>query len=96
MGASRRLQFDKLILRPEDRIGIVGPNGAGRSTLVQHLIANLNLPEDRVVYVPQEIERVQAKRILNDVRQLPPQQLGQVMTVISCLGSRPERLPRAS
>jgi macrolide transport system ATP-binding/permease protein len=92
MGASRRLQFEKLILRPEDRLGIVGPNGVGKSTLVRHLIDNLNLPEDRVVYVPQEIERVQAKRILNDVRQLPPQQLGQVMTVISCLGSRPERL----
>jgi macrolide transport system ATP-binding/permease protein len=92
MGESRVLQFENLVLRPEDRVAIVGPNGAGKSTLVRHIIANINLPEDRVVYMPQETERIHATQILNDVRRLPRRQLGDVMSVISCLGSRPERL----
>jgi ATPase components of ABC transporters with duplicated ATPase domains len=50
------------------------------------------VPEDRVVYIPQEIERSRASQILKDVRQLPSARLGQVMAVISCLGSRPQRL----
>jgi macrolide transport system ATP-binding/permease protein len=92
LSASRLLQFEQLVLRPEDRVAIVGPNGAGKSTLVRHIIANLNALDDRIVYIPQETERVQAAHILEDVRQLPPARLGQVMTVISCLGSRPQRL----
>ena len=92
LGGSRFLQFEKLVLGPEDRVAIVGPNGAGKSTLVRHIIKNITVPEDRVVYMPQEIERSRAAQILKDVRQLPPARLGQVMTIISCLGSRPQRL----
>ena len=92
LGGSRVLQFDKLILGPKDRVAIVGPNGAGKSTLVRHIIKNITVPEDRVVYIPQEIERSRASQILKDVRQLPSARLGQVMAVISCLGSRPQRL----
>jgi ATPase subunit of ABC transporter with duplicated ATPase domains len=50
------------------------------------------LPLERVVYLPQEIERNDAIQTLHQVRQLPRQELGDVMTIISCLGSRPERL----
>ena len=89
---SRVLQFENLVLRPKDRIAIVGPNGAGKSTLVRHIVANLQLPPERVVYLPQEIERGDAIRALQHVRQLPRQQRGDVMTIISCLGSQPERL----
>ena len=46
--------------------------------------------------MPQEIERFHATQILNDVRQLPSQRLGDVMSIISCLGSRPERLLESS
>jgi ATPase subunit of ABC transporter with duplicated ATPase domains len=92
LGASRVLEFEKLVLGPEERVAIVGPNGTGKSTLVRHIIAHLNVPKDRVVYIPQEIGRVQTAEILKNVRQLPPARLGQVMTVINCLGSRPQRL----
>ena len=47
-------KFESLFLGPEDRVAIVGPNGAGKSTLIRHIVANINLPEDRVVYMPQE------------------------------------------
>jgi ATPase subunit of ABC transporter with duplicated ATPase domains len=92
LGESRSLRFDELIVRPADRIAITGPNGAGKTTLVRHVLSRLDLPVERVVYVPQEIDRASSARILADVRQLAPTRLGRVMAGISCLGSRPQRL----
>jgi macrolide transport system ATP-binding/permease protein len=92
IGQSRVLEFENLALRPQSRIAIVGPNGAGKTTLVRHIIANVQIPPERLVYLPQEIERSDAIQTLDNVRQLPRQQLGDVMTIVSCLGSRPERL----
>jgi macrolide transport system ATP-binding/permease protein len=92
MGESRVLHFENLSLEREDRVAIVGPNGAGKSTFIRHMLECLTLPSDRIVYMPQEIGKERAIEILNGVRELPPDQLGNVMTIISCLGSRPERL----
>jgi ATPase subunit of ABC transporter with duplicated ATPase domains len=50
------------------------------------------LPEKKVVCLAQEIDAATARRIVADVRQLPDSRLGDVMTFVSCLGSRPERL----
>jgi ATPase subunit of ABC transporter with duplicated ATPase domains len=50
------------------------------------------LPRGRLVYMPQEIDRGEASRLLAAVRALPDGQLGDVMTVISCLGSQPRRM----
>ena len=50
------------------------------------------LPADKVVYVAQEIGRPEARQVLAAVRRLPEARLGEVMSVVSCLGSRPQRL----
>jgi ATPase subunit of ABC transporter with duplicated ATPase domains len=92
LGRDRRLVFPELAMMPEDRIALVGPNGSGKSTLIRHLIGQLRLPEDNVVYMPQEIDQADGRKIIQDVRQLPREPLGKVMTIISCLGSRPDRL----
>ncbi len=92
LGAARRLSFPDLAVGPDDRIGVVGPNGAGKSTLIRHLVERLELPAERFVYVPQEIDLAGSRRILDDARRLGKRELAPVMTFVSCLGSRPERL----
>ena len=63
-----------------------------KSTLVRHLLARLNVPEEKVVVMPQEVTAASAQQILDEARSIPREQLGHVMNVVSRLGSRPHRL----
>lgn len=92
LGEGRRLRHPALVMRPDDRVALTGPNGGGKSTLVRQVVAHLNLPAERVTYVPQEIDATQSREILDGARALPHDELGRMMTVVSCLGSRPGRL----
>lgn len=92
LGAGRKLFFPDLAMRPDDRIAVSGLNGAGKSTLIRHVISYARLPEDRITYIPQEIDLKDTGRIMDEIKRLPKEKLGHVMTVVSCLGSRPGRL----
>jgi len=88
----RNLFLPNLAIRPEDRIGISGPNGAGKSTIIRYIMNTLKIPAERITYIPQEINLTETSEIIRKIKTLPRQKLGHVMTVVSCLGSRPERL----
>jgi ATPase subunit of ABC transporter with duplicated ATPase domains len=92
LGADRVLHAPRLSMRPEDRVAITGPNGAGKSTLVRRILRDVNVPREKVISMPQEIDAGEAVRLLDDARRLPSTELGHVMNVVSRLGSRPQRL----
>ncbi len=92
LGNGVPLVFPELPITPQDRIAIIGSNGAGKSTLIQHIVNRLDLPGQKIVYIPQEINRLKARKIVNFARNLPKTKLGDAMTFVSCLGSNPQRL----
>jgi len=92
LGQRRQLAYPNLSIRPTDRIALTGANGSGKSTLVRHLIAALEVPPEQLTYVPQEIEADESREMLDQARQLAKKQLGHLMTIVSRLGSRPDRL----
>lgn len=92
MGGERQLHYPDLCVKSDDRIAITGPNGAGKSTLVRHLLQHVNLQPERITYIPQEIDVLEAKSILAQALELPSERRGQVFTIVSRLNSRPERL----
>jgi ATPase subunit of ABC transporter with duplicated ATPase domains len=92
LSPERRLHFPELVMRPRDRIALTGPNGGGKSTLVRHIVGTAALPSERLLYIPQEVDRNTARELLSRVRRLPREQLGHLMTTVSRLGSRPPRL----
>lgn len=92
LGEGRKLIFPELSMAPDDRIALTGPNGAGKSTLIRHILEHLNIPEERLVYLPQEIDIETSRKIKADVEKLSNQELGQVMTIVRRLGSHPQRL----
>ena len=88
----RRLLFPDLRLQPQSRVALTGPNGSGKSTLLAHLRPHFKVDADRMVYVPQEISREEARQVMADVRALSRDRLGHLLTIVSSLGSRPQRL----
>jgi len=86
------LLFPELVMAPDDRIAVTGPNGYGKSTLIRHIRDRLTLPGEKAIYIPQEIDIPTSREIMAKVNGLSKEQLGRVMTIVSCLGSRPERL----
>ncbi len=92
LGYGRELRFPDLSMSPRDRIGLTGANGSGKSTLIRVILERRDLPPERLTYIPQEIDAPSSSALLNEVRRLPPEVLGKLMTVVSRLGSRPDRL----
>ena len=92
LGDGRRLRFPELLLSPDARVALTGPNGAGKTTLVRHLLPHFAVPKEHLVHMPQEIDRHASRQILDRVRDLPKAERGHAMTVVSRLGSRPDRL----
>ena len=94
LDGSRRLAIPELLMMRSERIAITGANGLGKSTLIWHILHRLSVPDEHLVYVPQEIDLARTRDIMAAVQRLSHEQLGVVMTVVSALGSRPERLLR--
>jgi ATPase subunit of ABC transporter with duplicated ATPase domains len=92
LGPARRLDLPALVVRPGERIGLSGPSGAGKTTLVEALLAGSTLSGDLVIHLPQELDRAEARSVLTKVRALSRQRLGQVMALVRRLGSDPNRL----
>jgi macrolide transport system ATP-binding/permease protein len=92
LGGRRWLEYPDLTIRPTDRIALTGVNGSGKSTLVRRLVGALQVPPEQLTYVPQEIDAGASRDLMDQARQLATSQLGHLMTIVSRLGSRPERL----
>jgi ATPase subunit of ABC transporter with duplicated ATPase domains len=92
LGGDKVLAIPDLVMRPRDRIGLSGPNGCGKSTFVRYLVGALALPQDRLIYLPQEVSAEDSARITENLGSLPDSELGRAMTVVKLLGSDPDRI----
>jgi len=92
LSPEKTLIVPDLRMGPSDRIGVTGGNGTGKSSLIRHVLSRVGLPEERVIFLPQEVSETQANRVLSGVRSLPEEERGHIMTLVSRLGSRPGRL----
>ena len=92
IGNEYSLEIPDIAVRPDDRIGICGINGSGKSSLVELIIHSLDLQVDRFIYIPQEISDNETDLLYNKLGSLDKKQLGSLLSVIYRLGSNPERL----
>ncbi|MHC4123688.1 MAG: ATP-binding cassette domain-containing protein [Planctomycetota bacterium] len=92
LGEERRLHYPELVIAPSDRIGLKGPNGSGKTSLIRRIIKSLRLSKERVIYIPQEIDIKESRNILADARSLSGDKLGHLLAIVRRLGSNPEHL----
>jgi ATPase subunit of ABC transporter with duplicated ATPase domains len=91
-GARELLRDVHLALGRNDRVRVFGPNGAGKSTLLGALLDAATVPRDRILHLPQELSAGAGAECLDDVRALPPETRGRVLSILAGLGVHPDRL----
>lgn len=92
LGDEKVLRLPSLRVGAAERVGISGANGSGKSTLIKYLTAHLSIADEKLLYIPQEIEAEQSAALLKRITELPQKELGRLMSIISRLGSKPDRL----
>ena len=78
--------------RREDRVWLEGANGAGKTTLLAALLERSTLPPERILHLPQELPAGVGARLLREVRELPGEVRGRVLSLVGALGTDPARL----
>src|SRR5262249_62142840 len=91
-GARDLLHDVHLTLGRADRVRVFGPNGAGKSTLLGALLDAATMPRDRILHLPQELSGAEGAACLDDVRRLPAETRGGLLTILAGLGVDPDRL----
>lgn len=91
-GERTLLEDVRLVVDRTSRIHVAGPNGAGKTTLLRRVLERAALPEERVLYLPQELDRAARRRLVSDVRNLPPDVRGRVLSIAATLGLDPGAL----
>lgn len=81
-----------LTIKPDDRIGISGKNGTGKSTLIKYFLEKIKIPPEKTIYIPQEINPEDINGIREKIESLNNAELGKLLTVIYRLGSEPVRV----
>lgn len=81
-----------LSVRRSDRIHVAGPNGVGKTTLLETLVDAAAIPPERMLVLRQETTREEAVEWLDTARALPSGEQGRVMSLVSLLGSDPATL----
>lgn len=92
LAPGRELRYPALRMLPSDRIALTGRNGVGKTTLLRHVLGQVNVPPERVTYLPQEMTIEESAGVLEEALRLDGRALGDVMTVVNCMDSRPRRL----
>ncbi len=90
------LLYPQMVIQSEDRIALTGGNGTGKTTLLNRLRSELNCPEEKIIWIPQEITAEECSHCLTEAKELSHGDLGHVMTIVRRLGSDPERLLSSS
>ncbi len=78
-----------LELLRDARVHLSGPNGAGKSTLLRAVRDACTLPEERVLWLPQELTRADEEALRQRIRALPGAARGRLLALAACLGIAP-------
>lgn len=92
MGDARVLHYPEVFVGPTDRIALRGRNGAGKSTFLSVLLASTPDLDDHLVYIPQEVDSADGRKVLEKLKSMQSSQTGEVLSIVARLNSPPERV----
>lgn len=93
---SCRIQIPRLVIGEGEKIGITGDNGSGKSSFIHHLIQSREWPPKSLLFIQQEITRGESVALMKQIRALDDAKKGELMTLVTRLGSDPALLLQSS
>ena len=88
--AGNQTLFDvDVAVRRLDRILIAGPNGLGKTSLLTLLVGEAAIPSTKILHLAQETTAHDARKWLEEVKSLPSDDRGRVMSLVALLGADP-------
>jgi len=91
LGETKKLSYEDLLIKKHDKIGIIGENGAGKSSFLNHLLSTVDL-QNEYLYIPQEITQKESKELFDEINDLVNDKKGEIYTIVRKLGSDPIKL----
>ena len=91
LGETKKLSYEDLSIKEHEKIGIIGENGAGKSSFLNHLLSTVDL-KDEYLYIPQEITQEESKELFDGINNLVNDKKGEIYTIVRKLGSDPIKL----
>ncbi|MGB5867708.1 MAG: ATP-binding cassette domain-containing protein, partial [Arcobacteraceae bacterium] len=91
LGETKKLSYQELLIKEHDKIGIIGENGAGKSSFLNHLLATVDL-KDEYLYIPQEITQEESKTLFDEINEMTNDKKGEIYTIVRKLASDPIKL----
>ncbi len=72
-----------LIVDRTTRVWLAGDNGAGKTTLLAALKRTASVPEERLLYLPQELGAAGTRALLDEVTRLSPAERGRIFELVA-------------
>ena len=91
LSEEKTLTFPILSVDEHDKVAIVGENGSGKSSFLEHILSITDL-DGEYLYIPQEINEEKSKKIFDDINDLPRETKGEIYTIIQRLSSDSKKL----
>jgi len=91
LSETKRLSFGELFINRYDKIGIIGENGAGKTSFLNNMFTDADLKSE-CLYIPQEISEEESKALFVEINDLPNDVKGEIFTLIRQLSSDPIKL----
>ncbi len=92
LGKKIYVEFPELVINFGGKIGIIGDNGAGKSSFIRYILKKMLVPKNNIIYIPQEIDINESSTILKRIQEYDNDSKGRIMTIIRRLGSDPFRV----
>lgn len=90
LGGEKILDFPDIVINHGDKIAIVGDNGSGKSSFIKYLLSHIDQKD--MLYLPQEIDELQAKELFESIQELSDEKKGELFTFVTRLSSNPKKL----
>lgn len=91
-GHTRLAENLRVAIARDSRIRLAGDNGTGKTTLLKLLLRAANIPDERILYIPQALSADAGAHIRNEILALPAPSRSRAMHIAAALGLDPKRV----